>query len=51
MRCLRVVTLRHLDGSTSSALVVPCGTPRTKRRTFKKWLRRSADWSRDHARR
>jgi hypothetical protein len=45
MRCLRIAAYRHLDDTATLALVVPCGTKRTKRRTMKKWIRRSVEFA------
>jgi|GEM_PF-6323702 len=45
MRHLRIKTYRHLDGSTSLTMVFPVGTRRTKRRTLKKWARRSYEFA------
>jgi len=41
MRCLRVIEITHLDGTKSLSVVIPCGTRRTKERTFKKWYARA----------
>lgn len=44
MRFLRIADIKHLDGTTSQTMIVPVGTRRTKRRTFKKWIQRAAQW-------
>jgi hypothetical protein len=46
MRCLKLKTYRHLDGTEYVTMSVPCGTRRTKRRTLKKWMARSSEFAR-----
>ncbi len=41
MRCLKIRPIAHLDGTVTYDMVVPVGTRRTKRRTWKKWMKRA----------